>query len=180
MTQTERPATQFNHTTPSSLRTPNLNSQNDFPPLETTNPTTTKEGYEDPGFEPTNDRNIDSESCSTSASSSTDHSHHSTNRPIRSNISMLPRQNSLHRSTQENQSSRNSKKKYTCKPTLDKPITLKRGMTRSHIHRYDIKLTIKKTRNDEDGEAAIQKTLQRLQEIMLQADPHTIIPPYFE
>jgi hypothetical protein len=53
-------------------------------------------------------------------------------------------------------------------------------MTRSHIHRYDIKLIIKKTRNDEDGEAAIQKTLQRLQEIMLQADPHTIIPPYFE
>jgi hypothetical protein len=63
---------------------------------------------------------------------------------------------------------------------LDKPITLKRGMTRAHIHRYDIRLTIKKPKSDDEEEGMVIKALQRFLDIMLQADSHTIIPPYFE
>jgi hypothetical protein len=63
---------------------------------------------------------------------------------------------------------------------LDKPITLKRGMTRAHIHRYDIRLTIKKPKSDDEEEGMVIKALQWFLDIMLQADPHTIIPPYFE
>jgi hypothetical protein len=63
---------------------------------------------------------------------------------------------------------------------LDKPITLKRGMTRAHIHRYDIRLTIKKPKSDDEEEGMVIKALQRFLDNMLQADPHTVIPPYFE
>ncbi len=63
---------------------------------------------------------------------------------------------------------------------LDKPIALKRGMTRAHIHRYDVRLTIKKPKSDDEEEGMVIKALQRFLDIMLQADPHTIIPPYFE
>jgi hypothetical protein len=43
-----------------------------------------------------------------------------------------------------------------------------------------VKLIVKKNKNDEDGESVIQKALQHLQEIMLQANQYTIFPPYFE
>ena len=66
------------------------------------------------------------------------------------------------------------------KTGLDKSITLKRGMIRAHIHRYDVRLTIKKPKSDDDEEGMVQKALQRFLDIMLQADPHTVIPPYFE
>jgi hypothetical protein len=59
---------------------------------------------------------------------------------------------------------------------LDKPILLKCGLLRPHVHHYDLCLTIKKPKSDEDLEAMIQKSLQKFLEIMLQADPFTLIP----
>jgi hypothetical protein len=49
-----------------------------------------------------------------------------------------------------------------------------------HVHHYDLSTTIIKTKNDEDKELLIQKTLQCFLEIMLQADPHTLIQPYIK
>lgn len=63
---------------------------------------------------------------------------------------------------------------------LDKPIILKRGIQRAHVHRYDLRMTIKKHKSDDEEQPAIQNALQAFLEILLQADPKTIIPPYYE
>ncbi len=63
---------------------------------------------------------------------------------------------------------------------LDKDIKLKRGMMRSHVHRYDLSLTVKKQRNDDAEEALVHKLLQRFFEILSSVDSSIIIPPYFE
>jgi hypothetical protein len=65
-------------------------------------------------------------------------------------------------------------------PKLDKPNALKKGVARAHIHHYDLSLTIKKPKDEDDKEPKIQKALQKFLDIMLQADSSTLIPPYFE
>jgi len=50
----------------------------------------------------------------------------------------------------------------------------------THTHYYDLSLTIKKPKDEDDEEPKIQKPLQKFLDIMLQADPFTLIPPYFE
>jgi hypothetical protein len=40
--------------------------------------------------------------------------------------------------------------------------------------------TIKKPKSDNDEEGMVQKDIHHFLDIMLQADPHTVIPPYFE
>jgi hypothetical protein len=61
---------------------------------------------------------------------------------------------------------------------LDKAILLKKGVLRSHIHRYNLWLSIKSCKSDEDEATIVHKSLQAFLEIMLQVDPKTIIPPY--
>lgn len=63
------------------------------------------------------------------------------------------------------------------KQILDKVIALTKGMVFNHIHIY-LKMTIKKAKTEEDHEAMIKKPLQRFLEIMLQVDPHTVIPDW--
>jgi hypothetical protein len=62
-------------------------------------------------------------------------------------------------------------------PKLDKPIALKKGVASAHIHHYDLSLTIKKPKDEDDKEPKIQKALQKFLDIMLQADSFTLIPP---
>jgi len=69
---------------------------------------------------------------------------------------------------------------FQAKSHHDKPILLKKGAQRQHIHRYDLCLIIKSLKKDEDEEVRIQKTLQRFLDTMLRADPSTLIPPYLE
>jgi len=63
---------------------------------------------------------------------------------------------------------------------IDKSITLKKGLTRYHIHRYDLRLKVKQAKTEEDEVSLIQQALQRFLDIMLQADPSTTIAPFFE
>jgi hypothetical protein len=65
-------------------------------------------------------------------------------------------------------------------PRIDKPITLKKGITRPHIHRYTLRFKTNKTRSDDDEQQTIQATLQKFLETVLQADPKATIPPYLE
>jgi hypothetical protein len=51
-------------------------------------------------------------------------------------------------------------------------------MVCNHTYRYDLKMTIKKAKTEEDNEAMIKKPLQQFLEIMLQVDPHTVIPDW--
>jgi hypothetical protein len=73
-----------------------------------------------------------------------------------------------------------SPSKQNLRPGLDKSFALKKGLLRDHIHRYDLRILIKKGKLEDDDHANTLKALQRFQDIMLQADPNTIIPPYFE
>ncbi len=56
-------------------------------------------------------------------------------------------------------------------------LVLKCGMSRPHVHQYELSFLIKKPKNDDEEESLIQKALQRFLEIMLQVDLHTVIPP---
>jgi hypothetical protein len=64
--------------------------------------------------------------------------------------------------------------------SIDKPISLKKGMLQPHIHRYTLRIKIISSKSEEDEQALVQKTLQKLFDIILQGDPKTIIPPFFE
>lgn len=78
-----------------------------------------------------------------------------------------------------------SKSKYPSKSSpsagsVDKPISLKRGMLRTHIHRYTLRIKIISSKSEEEEQHLVQKTLQKFFDIVLQGDTKTIIPPYFE
>jgi len=62
----------------------------------------------------------------------------------------------------------------------DKPIILKKGLTRPHIHRYTLRIKTNNPRTDDDEQQQVQATLQKFWETVLQADSKTIIPPYLE
>jgi hypothetical protein len=64
--------------------------------------------------------------------------------------------------------------------SIDKPIELKKGMLRQHIHRYMLRIKIISSKSEEDEQALVQKTLQIFFDIILQGDSKSIIPPYFE
>jgi hypothetical protein len=59
-------------------------------------------------------------------------------------------------------------------------VTLKNGMVRGHIHRYTLRFKTIKAKEEEDGHQIIQDTLHKFLDMLLQADPKTIIPPYLE
>jgi len=63
---------------------------------------------------------------------------------------------------------------------LDKPITLKKNNNRPHIHRYTVRFKTIKSKSEDEAHQLIQDCLQRFLDIVLQADPKTIIPPYLE
>jgi hypothetical protein len=63
---------------------------------------------------------------------------------------------------------------------LDKAIALKKGLTRQHIHRYDLRIKVKLAKSEDEEVVVLQQALQKFCNIALQADPSTIIPPYFE
>jgi hypothetical protein len=66
------------------------------------------------------------------------------------------------------------------KEELDKPIMLKQGQKRNHVHRYDMRFSVKKAK-DEDAELTVIKAaLQKFFELLLQADASIIIPPFYE
>ncbi len=74
----------------------------------------------------------------------------------------------------------NNTKKSSPSGSLDKEITLKKGMLRPHIHRYTLRIKIIKSKSEEEEQMLVQKTLQKLFDIILQGNFKSIIPPYFE
>jgi len=65
-------------------------------------------------------------------------------------------------------------------PRADKVIDLEKGMIRPYIHRYTLRLKIIKSRSEEEEQQLIQATLQKIFDIVLQANCKTIIPPFLE
>jgi hypothetical protein len=63
---------------------------------------------------------------------------------------------------------------------VDKTITLKKNNFRQHIHRYTLRLQTIKAKSEEENQIVLQEALQRFLEIILQADPKSIVPPYLE
>jgi hypothetical protein len=63
---------------------------------------------------------------------------------------------------------------------VDKIIALKKNNSRAHIHHYTLRFKTIKAKSDDEGHQIVQETLQRFLEIVLKADPKTIIPPYLE
>jgi len=62
----------------------------------------------------------------------------------------------------------------------DKVITLKKNAARPHIHRYTLRFKTIKEKNEEEAHQLVKESLQRYLDIVLQADPKTIIPPFLE
>jgi len=57
---------------------------------------------------------------------------------------------------------------------------LKQGQKWNHVHRYDMRFSVKKAK-DEDAELTVIKAaLQKFFELLLQADASIIIPPFYE
>ena len=64
--------------------------------------------------------------------------------------------------------------------SIDKQIVLKKGMLRPHIHRYTLRIKIISSKSEGDEQVLVQKTLQNFFDIVLQGDPKSIIPPFFD
>jgi len=60
---------------------------------------------------------------------------------------------------------------------FDKPIVLKRGLTRAHIHRYNLCIKVKTSQLEDKEFKILQQCLQKFFDIALQADPSSVIPP---
>jgi hypothetical protein len=85
------------------------------------------------------------------------------------------------RSLTQDKPARPSSMKHSTTPGLiDKQIALKKGMLRNHMHRYTLRIKIISSKSEEDEQILIQKTLQKFFDIVLQGDPKSIMPPYFE
>jgi hypothetical protein len=63
---------------------------------------------------------------------------------------------------------------------VDKIIQLKKNNFRQHTHRYTLRFKIIKPKSKDEGHQLIRDTLQRFLEIVLQAEPKSILPPYGE
>jgi hypothetical protein len=63
---------------------------------------------------------------------------------------------------------------------VDKIISLKKNKTRPRIHRYTLRFKTIKAKSEDEGHPIVQDTLQRVLDIILQADQKTIILPYLE
>ena len=63
---------------------------------------------------------------------------------------------------------------------LDKPIILKNKEIRRHIHRYDLQISIKECKSEEEEQRLLQNLLEKFLETMLSADSTIIVPPYYE
>jgi len=66
------------------------------------------------------------------------------------------------------------------KEALDKPILLKQGQKRNHVHRYDMRFSVKKAKEEDAEFTVIKAALQKFFELLLQADASIIIPPFYE
>jgi hypothetical protein len=63
---------------------------------------------------------------------------------------------------------------------VDKVIQLKKNNFRQHIHRYTLRFKTIKPKSEDEGYQLIRDTLKRFLDIVLQAEPKTILPPYLE
>jgi hypothetical protein len=55
---------------------------------------------------------------------------------------------------------------------------LKKSISRPHIHRYTLRFKTIKAKSEDEAQQVVQVTLQQFFEIVLQADPKSILPPY--
>jgi hypothetical protein len=63
---------------------------------------------------------------------------------------------------------------------LDKPIILKNKEIRRHIHRYDLRISIKECKSEEEEQRLLQNLLEEFLDTMLSADSTIVVPPYYE
>jgi len=63
---------------------------------------------------------------------------------------------------------------------LDKNILLKKGVTRSLIHRYNLRLKVKQSKKEEEEFGALEQAFQKFLDISLQVDPSSTVPPFFK
>jgi hypothetical protein len=57
---------------------------------------------------------------------------------------------------------------------------LKNKEIRRHIHRYDLRISIKECKSEEEEQRLLQNLLEEFLETMLSADSTIIVPPYYE
>jgi hypothetical protein len=80
----------------------------------------------------------------------------------------------------EDQSTLHNLRRPSTPARPDKAITLKKNNSRQHIHRCTLRFKTIKAKSEDESHTIIQEALQRFLEIVLQADPKSIVPPYLE
>jgi hypothetical protein len=130
-----------------------------------------------PGIDRTeaNQRNVTSTSTSGASNNSNDAN--------TSQCPLNPYQRSKHptkENTQDTPQRTSSSNTSRAKSSIDKPIILKKGMLRNHIHCYTLRIKIISSKSEEEEQSHVQKTLHKFFDIVLQGDNKSIIPPYFE
>jgi hypothetical protein len=88
--------------------------------------------------------------------------------------------NPLPSKTVSNQPASSKTNSAQLNPVLDKPIALKNGQKRPHIHRYDLKIEVKKPKDEDEEFLGVKNALQKFLELILQADSTIILPPFYE